>query len=146
MDEFYVYVSSEDCQEKFPDNKPEDFIISLPHAVALKGRWRVGLVDIRLRVRKGVRSVEDCFVCCNAVRDSITNGGLINALTRIYNPQGLIEKHFSPVRYNSVVNTHDMEYLHFSIIDRYSKAPLSLINGPVRCTLHFKCEQPPSLL
>lgn len=145
MDQFYVYISSNDCTKIYPDNNTKSFIISLPHALNLHGQWSVGLVDINLKVIKNPANT-DMYVCCNVVVDSYSNGGCISSLRRLYKPRGLFEKYFNPVQYVPVVNTHEIQHLHFNILNTENLQPALFVKDPLKATLHFKRDRPASLI
>ena len=47
MNSFYIYIASDDCVKKFPNNTIFDFKVELPEELVLiDGEWSVALIEI----------------------------------------------------------------------------------------------------
>ena len=137
MTDFYIYASSQYGADKYPQNRADDFIIELPAKIALHDSWRVGVLDMQIRPRKGGPNVS-AYVCCDAVLSSFANGLSVPILKPIHVRKGNNSMEFKNVQYVRLKPCVGTTQVRLSIIDAETFEPVSLLQGATRCTLHFK--------
>lgn len=77
---FYVYLSSQDSTNNFPDNSAFDFTLLLPERIFLEGdKWWCGLIQCHLTSAPK----QDVFICTDICAESVTGSSRLPVLRRI---------------------------------------------------------------
>lgn len=126
--EFYVYGSSAECKDLYPDNKPEDFVIHLPKPIHMEGEWECGL----LQFQYNVSTEKPYYVCCDLVRESFVGDYTLPVLRRV-RLKGIqfIKVIYVPLK------TRDFNSIRVYMRSWKNKDPTGL-RGRSFCTLHFR--------
>ena len=134
MDDFYVFLASNDSIDYYPNNSPTHFSVKLPETIHLSGggQWMCALRQFQCKTR----SPTNLYVLCDAIEDSVALCRKLPLLQRI-----------SRCKYNRVVQSFDAS-LCFKVT-RYALNTItiyirdaqletvSLTEEPTNCTLHF---------
>lgn len=144
MENLYIYASSNNNKEIFPNNESRQFTIPLNKPLHLKGKWSLGLVSLYVRSEDNVN--KDLFVCCSIVRTSQING-VCRRVLRLFNSIDTNRpKDFVPVQYIPIDNTGVIDSIKITILDRDTLDLVSLTLESLNCTLHLKQETPELLI
>lgn len=127
MKSFYVYLNSDDSNNIFQDNSPNDFTVQLPERLALSGAWKCGLVDYQLPVVPSTL----LFLCCDACDESVVGSFKLSVLASLKGKSSRVLN----IAYISL-KIHDTENLRIYIRTAKGK-PVSFRKGTTYCTLHF---------
>ena len=88
MKGFYVYLSSDDCKELYPNNNGVSFTVRLPERVMLdRGAWSCGLFECCLEVDS--KKEKTYFICCDTIEQQYVAGVGLPVL-RAHNPSSII--------------------------------------------------------
>lgn len=136
-DEIYLYLSSKDCIELYPQNKTSDFSVSLAKTLDLDETWSVALCEIIFDCISP--EVGELNIYSNLIRHVIVGCGENQLLARI-----------DAIRENKVnrqietpiylpVSLEDLREIKVSLRDDKGNSP---IDGRVILVLHFKKNLP----
>lgn len=145
MDNFHIYLTSEDSKEIYADNSFTDFTVELPLEQSFgDGRgWSFALTDIHLENKLGssIREelVESIIVCCDLAKSSFIRSSLLPVLR--YIPAGeqfgasLFQAYYVGLASNRV------RRIRIYLLNR-NLQPIDTSNWPhsniiLTCTLHF---------
>ena len=132
MNQFYLFVSSSDSLEYFPDNKPCDFNVKLPQTLELTGTWTCSLRDIKCVTT----SDKDLYVYSDFLQDSYVNNKKLPLLQYISGEQGKVVRNFDGSICPRLAR-RDLSSIHVYIRDsKMNSAPLT--GERTTCTLHFE--------
>lgn len=80
MESHYLFMSSNDSTNEFPDKSGTDFTIELPRVYTLKGEWECALVEIEPYV-----DADTMYVCTVLCQESFVEDTMIPILRRLRN-------------------------------------------------------------
>jgi hypothetical protein len=127
---FYVYCTSADSSEAYPENSFFDYKARLGRRLHLEGDWSCGLVEFKF----ATTPPRTCYVCCNVVTESSVGEYYIPVLRQLYTPKEVfINIHYLPVK------VKDFDTLHI-FIRRAGNVAFSGKQDKLKlsyCTLHF---------
>ena len=122
----YLFLSSSDCGDIYPDNNPLDFTIDLFPILELKGEWECGLLEIDYKP-----SNIDLFLYCDLCESSFVHGNYL-PLLRFVKKVSIYERPmFFPIS-REVVSR-----LRLYIRDAEGKVPSFNIKE-LKCTLEIR--------
>jgi hypothetical protein len=127
---FYVYCTSADSKERFPENAFFDYKVQLGRRMHLEGDWSCGLIEFRFATTVS----EPCYVCCDAVTESSVGEYFIPVLRQLYAQKVVFSNiHYLPVK------VKDFDTLHIFIRKSANEAHAGRPNKQKQsyCTLHF---------
>ena len=132
MNQFYLFVSSSDSSEYFPDNIACDFKVKLPQMLQLPGTWTCSLRDL-----KCVTTLDkDLYVFSDIIEDSYVNDKKLPILQYVYGKRGKVARNFDGSICPRLAR-RDLSTIHVYIRDsKMNKAPLTA--QCTTCTLHFE--------
>ena len=134
----YMFLSSDDSDDIFMDNKPYDFTTQIPFFMNMDSSWEIALAQITI---EGIpdESLRQLFVCSNLVEESIVGCSQLRILRRILLNQSstsreneiFISPFFIPVclRSSNLVRIY---------ITTRNGDPALFLSKPVSVTLHFR--------
>jgi len=142
----FLYLSSSDCLEYFPENDAVRFRIKLPKRIYFGEDYnRMALLDIKFPIFDDNQSTSHLTINSSLCRESYKATGPENILQRLYEEALIGDQkkrgvkncifEFNPVRYVPV------NVLSTDIIDLYIKGSDGrdppFVPGITECTLHF---------
>lgn len=130
----YVWLSSEQNKDIYPNNKPYQFKIQLPQTIPIDGNCLIGLCEIRGLSLKTQRSKE-IYVCCDQCQYSIVDGNL-HPVLRCIDTNDNIKIIHTPFYVSSKV-TSSIDQLSFYILDGKGELA-SFLKEPLKITIHIK--------
>ena len=133
MDRIYLFLSSNDSLDCFPDNTPAKFTVKLPETMYLnQGAWVCTLIDLKCQTL----TLTDLYVFCDVVKDSYVRNRKLPILQQVpKRTGGHIREYFG----SSVVlglTRHVFNSVTMYIKDADMNTP-SFTKEPVTCTLCF---------
>ena len=134
----FIYLSSDDSEEFFPDNKPSHFTVKLPGTLKLSGKWVCAITEIVYHpMFKGVRPTS-LYICSDIVEASYGCDSLLPILRRIAVPGSLNTKSILafPQNFYVPVTQDEIQYITINIKDEILEEP-SFEVEPFNCTLHL---------
>ena len=142
MDNTYIYLSSSDFSNIYPENQPNNFTAVLPQTLHLQGIWSLSLLDINIKSKR----LSNVFVVCNIVNHSPVGKQLHRILRRVTVAGDKETYTFALPQYVTVDNTVDIQTIKITILDCDTMLPaLLLLEKKVTCALHLKRDMPPLL-
>lgn len=133
MNDFYVYLSSDDSLNFYPENKPNKFSVHFTEQLNLPGDWMCALTEISMPT-----SLQgDIYIACNITECMYTVRGKYPILRRLFNKSRYTE--FINRNYVKVVRS-SLQSLSIYITDDKG-VPISFKDGRLKCTLHFTRSQ-----
>ena len=138
MDDFYLYISSNDCANLFTSNGSTDFKVYLGRNVDLIGEWKCGLKELYFHATSKIPCI--LYITCDICERSYTESNYIPLLRRIVVPALDDESYnieFADTYYKRVTAK---ELTNISISIRGGVDPYGILSkaAPVLCVLHFK--------
>ena len=128
--EHYLYVSSKDSSNIYPNNNAYDFWIEFPHTFSLPGVWEIAVLELYF----STPNPHDVCLLCDACDVSYINNSYRPVLRYIHsNTSHIIFNHPIYVK----VSRDKLERLHFYIL-RGEGSPLSFSSETLKCTLHLR--------
>ena len=133
MEEFYLFLSSDDSKEYFPDNAPSMFTVKLPQTLELKeGNWFCILLELSCKLK----TPADLYVFCDGVQDSYVRDRKLPVLQHLPKTKdNLVKERFGPT-VALPVSRHVFNTLTVYIKGADMVAP-SFMNQPLTCTLRL---------
>ena len=134
MDQHFLFLSSQDSLNYYPDNQQSDFSVYLPQVLHLEGVWTVALKEISLFNL----ARQELIIYCNICEDSVVNAAKLPILKRLSLPQN---------RNNPITLTYpDSFYIpvktkQISTVRIYIQKQgnsIKLGKGSTTCVLHLK--------
>ena len=144
MEEFYLYLSSEDSLNHFPANTGADFTIQLPRTYYVAGNWLCALKEIQFvntfdRYFGLNERPTRLYIVTNLCTSSYVNNSEQCVLRAVHvneNQDSICTHNYADAYYLKVI-VSEFNALHISITDQtFNKVDFS--GGPVYCILHFK--------
>ena len=84
MEEHFLYLSSDDCREYFPNNTGGHFIAQLPRTLYLQGPWKCALLEFRYAAQfKNAQHPDDLIICSDICVENYINNVELPVLRRI---------------------------------------------------------------
>jgi hypothetical protein len=128
MDEFYVFLSSEDSHELYPDNTANYFTVNFKKSIQLNGDWSVGLAHMKCQF-ESVPSI--AHIECDICGESYISNAYRPLLNVVYPKFRKYVNHFTNVLYMPVTT------------NVFNKITISIREGGTcintsYCVLHFK--------
>ena len=134
MNEFYLYVSSVPTT-RHEQNVFNDFCVSLPHQINLKGmEWKVGVCDITFQ-RKST-NFPLLLLCCDQIESNFDSTSSLPILRLVPTVESGVTTSFANIYYSKVKN-EILDTIHF-YLKSVSEVLPSVENTVFHCTLHFK--------
>jgi hypothetical protein len=136
MKDFYLYLSCTDSSSLYPNNRGNDFTVSLCRNISLPGVWECGLKEIDFKGKSASRNMLN--IVCDSCERSYVNDDYISLLRRIVMPplNGLYSETFADTYYKRVTEK-ELSTITISIRGRKGVYK-GLDNKSVSCVLHFK--------
>lgn len=141
-DDFYITINSNAQQDIFPNNKPYQFIVTLPETLDLSQQWRVGLVDIvwNNNFASSEQGILRMFVESSIVTPSIVTENKRSVLATVpilsNRNQRMYYEPYSK-RYIKVSNVQQLREIDINIRNELGDL-ITTINRDLSITLHFK--------
>ena len=144
MEEFYLYLSSEDSVRHFPGNRGADFTIQLPRTYHLTGNWVCALKEVQF-----VNSFDSNFglnktptrlyILTNLCTSSYVNNSeqcVLRSVQVNVNPHSVCAHNYADAYYLKVI-VNEFNTVHLYITDETFRK-VEFTEEPVYCMLHFK--------
>lgn len=135
----YLYITSDQSDSYFADNKVYTFKIHLDSPMFLSGFWKVGLAEFHARQGKVKLNADETslYIFTNICKESIVDGTEQPLLRRVEkNTKNGWSYFLNPVFYLPVKRK---ELLEFEVYIRSGKGTsASFLQSPAHLTLHFK--------
>ena len=132
MNELYLYLSSVDSLQHFPNNSLSDFTIHLPTEYRFDGTWTCALRAIKCETTIS----KDLYVFCDIVEDSYVRDRKMPILQYIPGEKGIISKDYDSSVCPALTRT-SLNTLRVYIRDYKMNEP-ALIGESTTCTLHLQ--------
>lgn len=136
MSDFYIYAASTYGITKYPKNNSGDFIFELPSKLFLQDSWTLGVLDVQLHKRGGTTS--NVYLCCDGLVESYVDGLSVQILKPLNISKGQNNIEFSNIQYVRLKPCISVTQMRITIKDVDSLDAAPFLQGPTRCTLHFK--------
>lgn len=129
---FYVYTSSLDCKDLFPQNFSGEHNIQLAEYIHLEGKWSCALVEFQL----SATPYEPVFVCCNLLKESTAGDFNIPVLRQIFQKTTqLAQIIYVPLKVN---NFQSIQVFLRTLNNKPLPQAPGINKGDSYCTLHFR--------
>ena len=136
MEQLFLFVSSRDSKETFPENNPAGFIIQLPGIINLKGTWVCALTELYVDNRF-VTTPQQIVVSSDLIEESYISNTQWPVLRRIpVEVNQDIDLTFEDPYYFKVVQ-HQVHRIHIYLKDQDLES-VQLTGGELSCVLHLK--------
>lgn len=134
MEQHYLFISSGDSKDIFPENAASHFIIQLPETLNLEGMWYCSLTEICINSEQ--KRPKELIICSDFCEDSFVGGKRLGVLRRVISGVGgeLTRSFHHP--YYLKVNRNHLKQLSFHIKDE-NLASLEL-EGRTLLTIHLR--------
>jgi hypothetical protein len=136
MDNFYVYLSSDDSITFFPNNKPNNFTLNLGRSINLEGKWVCALKEVNCYINEKLPKI--LYILCDCCDQSYARNTYMSILrtVAIDVSEGLFIEEFSDAFYKPL-STSNISTVTISI--RGEDGADADFNSKVfKCILHFK--------
>lgn len=138
----YFYISSDSCQDIFPENSAALFRVKLPRVIKLHKayEWSLALVDIQIPKLKAEEKPDFLTLYCSVCTPTVYHSTLRPVLQRFYFHQ---LKFGRPIEIQNPrympISTQSLDTIEFKIEDSRGQRP---IFRPVSltCVLHLRGE------
>ena len=132
MNNHYLFLSSNDSKDEYPDNMSTEFTIELPRVYTLEGQWECALAEIEPNV-----NTDTLYVCADLCQESYAENTMIPVLRRLRNiKKGKKPFEFPVLYYVPVKKTH---IDRIRIFIRGGKLQLIAKDKTItRCVLHLR--------
>jgi len=129
-DGVYLYLSSDDSKQYFPNNKTDDFTVKLPENYKLPGCWEVALTEIHYPEVTPEGHV--LSVLSDICEESVSGGGKAPVLRKIYKVSEVWNQlYYVPVR------SKEIDSIRIFIKESQGRG-VSFANGTLHCALHIR--------
>ena len=81
MNDIYLFLSSDDSANLYPDNNAYSFTVQLPEIIQMTGRWTCCLVYFLCNLTADVSSV---YILCDAINDSYVKDAKLPVLQYVH--------------------------------------------------------------
>jgi len=136
MEDFYVYLTSDDSIHLFPDNKPSEFTVNLGRNITLKGNWTCALKEITYHVHQDLP--ETVYILCNKCEPSYVRNTYLPILRRLHFPlveEGMYTDTLYEPFYMKVIDSN-ISNLTISIRGQ-DDSDVKFDYHSIKCVLHF---------
>ena len=134
MDDFYLFLASNDSTDYYPNNSPTHFSVKLPETIHLSGRepWMCALRQFQCKTR----SPTNIYVLCDAIEDSFALGRKLPVLQRLPKQvrNRVVESFDASLCFK--VTRHALNTITVYIKDEQMET-VSFAEEQANCTLHF---------
>ena len=138
MNDFYLYLNSQDSFDIRKNNDPSEFLIQLPKSYTLEGSWTCAVTEVSLTCDFKPRS-QRLYLCGDFVQESYVRDSLLPVLRNFE-----IETRYKKLKHKEFVNlvrvpltvTH-LNSLRLYLKDEHLK-PVQFNSKDLHCVLHFK--------
>lgn len=133
IDNIYMYVSSTDSKDTYPNNHAYDFRVKLQSTISLSGCWQIALLS--LHIPKGREySGNPIYILCDKVVSSFAGETKLPVLRRLERLGDVIHQPY----YVTLQNTGEISDVSFSILDAVTFNQVSFQTESVSYTLHLR--------
>ena len=138
MEEQYLFLSSQDSLDYFPNNKSNHFTIKLPGLLKLPGTWKCALVEMTYFPQFEGQRPKQIYLCSDIVHESYASDSMLPVLRKVSVPSGISTKISVtfPQNYYFKVSREEIQYIQIYIKDQKLRDP-SFVVEPFSCTLHL---------
>ena len=137
MDDFYIFLTSDDSIDLFPNNKPSEFTVSLGRNINLSGTWLCGLKEITYHINEDLP--ETVLILCNICEQSYVRNTYMPILRRLHFPlteEGVFTDTLYEPFYMKVI---DNNLSNITICIRgQDDADVEFDHHSIKCVLHLK--------
>ena len=134
--EHYLFLSSRNSKDQYPDNVATDFTIDLPRPFALEGEWECGLKEIDVSLKQNTM-----FVCSDICRESYAEDTMLPVLRMLRNTPTRGRKRETYFVFNDPfyvrIKAEVLNRVRIFIRGSELRALVS-DDSEVRCTLHLR--------
>lgn len=136
MDNFYLFLASDDSILTHVNNTAGDFVVELPRRYRLDGTWEYSSWEITF-VSEFEQLTDRIYVCADVIEDSYVRGTTLPVLRSIeIDTDTKIDLSFNPLCYIKV-QTDELRRIQIFIRDRNLK-PSRFKFDRLYCSLHFR--------
>ena len=128
----YVWISSDQNKDIYPNNKPYQFKIQLPQTIPINGNCLIGLCEIRGLKKQRSKEI---FICCDQCQYSIVDDKLYPVL-RCVDTSDEVKIIHTPFYVSSKI-TSSIDHLSFYILDGKGELA-SFLKEPLKISIHIK--------
>ena len=152
-EDHYLYASSEDCKDLYPDNRPQRFTVQLPRELNLSGTWYCALKELYFKGEfrfnpKGLLHVpkkapQYLYLCTDVIEGAHLSNSYVPVLRRSEVKKKL-ERVYAEPHYFRVIVPRVTE-LTVYVLDQDLK-PVVFKKSPLTCLFHFtrRCPSGPN--
>jgi hypothetical protein len=137
MANFYIFLTSDDSLNLYPDNKPSSFTIDLGNNINLQGEWECALKEITYHINEDLP--QTVYVLCNKCEQSYARNTYMPILRRLHFPladEGLFTDTLYEPFYMKVID-NNLSNITISIRG-HDDADVNFDYHSIKCVLHFK--------
>lgn len=132
VDQYYLFISSNQCDNMHPSNNITKFSVDLPTNLLLNGQWEVALIEVNFKASE--RQV--VYILADFCQESLVEGKFLPIMKRLTLKKGLNNGSCIPPIYIPLSRTN-IKTINFYILDNEGK-PASLVNKTSFLTLHIR--------
>lgn len=132
VDQYYLFISSNQCDNVYPLNNNVKFSIDLPSNLVLTGMWEVALIELNLKISDR----QYLLILSDLCHESFVEGKFLPVLKRLSAKKGLNNGSCIPPIYMSI-SRDNIKTINFHIFDSMGN-PASLVNKISFLTLHLR--------
>ena len=149
----YLYVSSNDSEEEYPDNAPQHFTVQLTREIDLSGTWYCALKELYFKGEfrfnpKGLfhtpkKVPQHLYLCTDVIEGTVVSNSYVPVLKRTEIKKKLERVYVEPLYFK--VNVPRLSKLTIYALDQ-DLNPVIFKKSPLTCLLHFtkRCPHGPS--
>ena len=142
--DYYLYASSDDCKDLYPDNRPHRFTVRVPRELDLSDTWYCALKELYFKGEfrfnpKGLLHVpkkapQYLFLCTDVIEGSGVSNTYLPVLRRSEIKKKLERVYTEPHYFR--VNVPRLSDINFYVLDQDLK-PVVFKKSPLTCLLHL---------
>lgn len=135
----FLYLSSDDSEIYFPDNKPNHFTVKLPGTLQLPGQWECALTEVVYHTEFKSPRPTFLYICSDIVQVSYGCDALLPILRKVSVPGSLNMKSILsfPQNFYIPMSQDELQYITIYIKDEILEDPSFEIE-PFACSLHLR--------
>ena len=135
----FLYLSSDDSEAFYPDNKPNHFTVKLPGTLKLPGQWECALTEVVYHTEFNSPRPQSLYICSDIVQVSYGCDALLPILRKVAVPASLNMKAILsfPQNFYIPMAQEELQYITIYIKDEILEDP-SFEIGPFNCSLHLR--------
>lgn len=135
--DYFLFLSSADSKEWFPQNNAQCFTIKLPTPLKLDGNWKCALTEIAFTPKFSENIPKEIYICTKIVQDSYAVNSSLPLLRKLIIPDSSFQLQWAfPQNFYIEVSQEEIQYLKIYIKDQNLQNP-SFLKEPLTCTLHL---------